>query len=466
MPRVVTLPSRWRFLGITDGGRSSTRSAGRSPRRSRSACSSPTSDGHDDHADWLVDYLAAVRIGMAATLKLPAGLDELDQLFVVGVQDSTPAIAAGRLFRRRCGRTRSPVGLAFLAPGTPTNNTPETRSDWSSRTAPRRPRPRPPALKEHTDAQRLATAFGLPAADVLAVLPRGGPEHHHRRPRAMAAFTWAAFTKRLVMDASLRIDLGDGFENLRSGRLRPAAPAPRSATCAAAACCRPSASATSRTACCPRRRSTSGIPPTTSSARRSLLPWLLRLRHHWRAALAPGWIPRVSDGRPADRTSVDALVRLPVAQDLVIRRIMSHVETTMDVRPAEPPGARAGDLRRAGSTSTTPCAGPPRPRSPATRRGRRTPRHRTSARWTSGWSRTPSGTSGCWSAAPRSTPTRWRSWTVGCGRAPTPTAGSKRGLPRAGDHLRGLPARSQPGCSGCSTWPTGPTTRALATRTT
>ncbi len=268
------------------------------------------------------------KIGMAATLKLPAGLDVLDQLFAVGVQDSRPAAAAGRLQ----GTLRSHAftsGLAFLAPGAPTNNTPETRSDWSSRTTPRRPRPRPPTLKPHSDAQRLATSLGLPAAEVLAYCPGGGRDTV-TAARAMAAFTWAAFTKRLVDDASLRIDLGDGFENLDPdvfipvrrhlvGNVRSRGVLP-----------------TFRVG-----RQPYGVLPVSTldewesseeeeAAEALILPWLLRLRHHWRAALAPGWIPRVSDGRPADRTAVDALIRLPTATDLVIRRIKSHVETTME----------------------------------------------------------------------------------------------------------------------------------------
>ncbi len=327
MPRASTLPSRWRFLGIADGRKVVDQVGRPIPTPVPLGLLKSDEDGPDDHAEWLVDYAAAVRIGMAATLKLPAGLDVLDQLFVVGVQDSTPATAAGRLQ----GTLRAHAftsGLAFLAPGTPTNNTPETRSDWSSRTAPRRPRPRPPELKEHTDAQRLATAFGLPAADVLAYCPGAG-RNTIIPARAMAAFTWAAFTKRMVMDASLRIDLGDGFENLDPdvfvpirrhlvGNVRSRGVLP-----------------TFRVGHQPY-----GVLPASSidewessddvlGGEEIVLPWLLRLRHHWRAALAPGWIPRVSDGRPADRTSVDALIRLPVAQDLVIRRIMSHVETTM-----------------------------------------------------------------------------------------------------------------------------------------
>ncbi len=327
MPRAVTLPSQWRFLGIAGGATVVDKVGKPIPTPVPLGLLKSDEDGPDDHAEWLVDFDAAEKIGMAATLRLPAGLDVLDQLFVVGVQSSRPAAAAGRLQ----GTLRAHAftsGLAFLAPGTPTNNTPETRSDWSSRTTPRRPRPRPPTLKPHSDAQRLATSLGLPAAEVLAYCPGGGRDTV-LPARAMAAFTWAAFTKRLVDNASLRIDLGDGFENLDPdvfipvrrhlvGNVRSRGVLP-----------------TFRVG-----RQPYGVLPVSTldewepsdeeEAEALILPWLLRLRHHWRAALAPGWIPRVSDGRPADRTAVEALIRLPTARDVVIRRIMSHVETTME----------------------------------------------------------------------------------------------------------------------------------------
>lgn len=57
-----------------------------------------------------------------------------------------------------------------------------------------------------------------------------------------------------------------------------------------------------------------------------LTEWLPRLRHHWRAALAPGQIRRISDGTPADSLAVDVLARLPVATDLLIRRIRTPRE--------------------------------------------------------------------------------------------------------------------------------------------
>jgi hypothetical protein len=219
MPRSSTLPSRWRFIGVL-GGRTVLDKVGRpiptpvplglleSDERRQDP-----EDREDrlDPAAWLVEFAAAERIGMATTARLPVGVDALDQLFVVGVQDSPPALAAQRLQ----GTLRAhafTAGLAFLAPGTPTNNTPESRSDWSSRTTPRRPRPRPPELREGSDAAVLAVALGLTAADVLAYCP-GAARDTITPARAMGMLSWAGLTRQLVSAASFRMDLGEGFED-------------------------------------------------------------------------------------------------------------------------------------------------------------------------------------------------------------------------------------------------------------
>ena len=69
------------------------------------------------------------------------------------------------------------------------------------------------------------------------------------------------------------------------------------------------------------------------------LPWLLRLRHHFEAALAPGWVGRLSDGTDAEQLALDVLSRLPVADDLIIRR-MREVDPAPDYlfRPPGSPG--------------------------------------------------------------------------------------------------------------------------------
>ncbi len=334
-PRASTLPTAWRFLGITDG-RTVTHKVGRPiPTPLSLGVLDPDERAGDGHADWLVDFDAAVRVGMATTLSLPEGVDHLDQLFVVGVQDAPRRESTERLF----GTLRAHAftsGMAFLEPGTPTNNTPESRSDWSSKPRRTLPRRREPELHDDTDARRLAKAFGFLGGDFLAGLP-GGERTVDAPPRAMAMLAWNGLMHEFMTDAVSGAELfghpfSDGdqavFIPLRRhavSTVRSRGPMPTVRIGAQPYGVLPVSSPDE------------WRPEPGSPAEVMLLPWLLRLRNHWRAALVPGWIPRVSDGRPADRTSVEALVRLPTARDLVIRRVRTTDEAIAKLDKRIPP---------------------------------------------------------------------------------------------------------------------------------
>lgn len=332
-PRTVTMPTRWRFLGLVGNEVVVDRLGGPIPVPLPLGILRSDQDAPDAPGDWLVDFKAAERVGMAATLRLPAGHAGLDQLLVVGVQESEPDVATPRLHNLLRAHAFT-GGLAFLEPGTPTNNTPESVSDWSSRRPPRRPARRAPELHDGTDARRLTRWLGFGLGDFLALCP--GAERDTEAPaRAMTMLSWAALTEHFVRSAvSLRGDVGsDGFAELDPRpfvdlrrhvvshvRSRGVAPTIRVG------------------------RQPYGLLPVSTldewtahgeePAEEMIVPWLLRLRTHWRAALTPGWIARVGEGRSADQTAVDALVRLPTARDLVVRRVLSAQETiaTFDKR--------------------------------------------------------------------------------------------------------------------------------------
>jgi hypothetical protein len=330
-PQITTLPSQWRFLGLVGGetvvaGRGRAipsplplgvlvrRGAGRAART----------------ADWLVDFAAAEAVGMGITLTLPDGVDHLDELFVVGVQRTT-AEAATQALRDTLRAHAFTAGLAFLAPGTPTNNTPQSRSAWSSRPTPRAPGARRPSLAPGSDAARLASALGLPQAAFLAEL-QGAGDTAAQALAGMTRLSWAALGRGLV-------DGAHGSDPLTGENLAPQTAPWRGVRDHLLDYVRGRGPLpTLRVG-----RQPYGILPATSldewDARLAtgpttlLVPWLLRLRHHWRAALAPGWIPRVTDGMPADRTAVDVLARLPVANDLVVRRLLSPRAAMLKLGP-------------------------------------------------------------------------------------------------------------------------------------
>jgi len=320
-PQISTLPSHWRCLGLL-GGEAVVEERGKEiPMPLPLGVLMNDEDGANrKHASWLIEFSAAEEVGMAMTLKLPEGVDHLDELFVVGVQHSSATEASQRLRDTLMGHAFG-AGLGFLAPGTPTNNTPQSRSAWSSRPEPRPPGPKPPKLGPKTDAAGLAEVLGLPQAAFLAECPGAG-DTTGQAVAALTLLSWGALGQGMVDGANggdlvtsenLPVDI-EAWRAVRDhliDHVRSRGPLP-----------------TIRVG-----KQPYGVLPTTSLddwvAQADQDPtalvafWLLRLRPHWRAALAPGWIPRVTDGVAADRTAVDVLSRLPVAVDLVVRRLLS-----------------------------------------------------------------------------------------------------------------------------------------------
>ncbi|MEU8679431.1 hypothetical protein [Streptomyces sp. NPDC048560] len=331
-PEVSTLPTQWRFLGFV-GGQAVVDQTGMAipdPLPLGLLAADESAPDHE-HAQWAIDFDAAVAAGMGAVLALPAGCDHLDELFVIGVSDLPPEAGAERLRRNLHGHAFTD-GLGFLPPGRPTNNTPETRSAWSSRPVPMPPGPLP-APTDRTDAARLARALGLgPAsgagpgpetgdAAFLAECPGAG--HDGDGPiAALSQLSWWALAFAFQIE-SLMLDSGSPLseeerkqvnarwqkvrahlaEHVRSRGPLPTVRLGRQPY-----------------GFLPVTAVDEWVPDRANDADALILPWLQRLRHHWRGALAPGWIPRVTDGTPADRIAADILSRLPVSNDFVIRR--------------------------------------------------------------------------------------------------------------------------------------------------
>src|SRR5690606_28527228 len=85
--------------------------------------------------EWMVDYAAAVRAGLAVDLTL-ARPGAVDHLYVVGVRRSlsperSREALASLLTNHRCTR-----GLGFVPQGSASNNTDGERSEWSRRATP------------------------------------------------------------------------------------------------------------------------------------------------------------------------------------------------------------------------------------------------------------------------------------------------------------------------------------------
>ncbi len=122
--QTVVMPSRWRFVAFTDGNIVADQTG-------RDIPDPLPLDLLQSDKSWAVHWFPAVAAGMAIELTLPQGVDHIDALFVVGLRDGAAADGAAYLADLLQGHAYS-SGLAFLPAGTPTNNTPDSRSGWSS----------------------------------------------------------------------------------------------------------------------------------------------------------------------------------------------------------------------------------------------------------------------------------------------------------------------------------------------
>lgn len=130
----------------------------------------------DRASRWLVDFDEAIEVGMGLKVALPEPDLRYPLLTVVGVMADLDGAGAAARVQTALQAHQYGQGLAFLPAGTPTNNTPATRSAWRSR-----PAPRPPGQVEAQRAAldpdgaqaaaRLARAFGIDGRQVLAAAP-------------------------------------------------------------------------------------------------------------------------------------------------------------------------------------------------------------------------------------------------------------------------------------------------------
>ena len=94
--------------------------------------------GFDEESRWLVDFELAVAQGMAIAVELADAGERFDLLTAVGVGGQDAETGAQRVQGMLAAHAFSD-GLTPLPLGTPTNNTPGSRSGWRSRGAPTDP---------------------------------------------------------------------------------------------------------------------------------------------------------------------------------------------------------------------------------------------------------------------------------------------------------------------------------------
>jgi hypothetical protein len=207
-PCARLLPDRW-IAVLHSGGHPVLASKGRDIVRPLAVGPDPqapaadVADGRsalDAGMQWMVDFDAAEVAGMALRIAIPAALlaTGLD-LFVLGAASANPVDTASQLSGLLDAHHYT-NGAEFMRLGTPTNNTADRRAGYDSadpgqaQSYANEVVADPAALDAASNAVRLGTALGLPAAHIAPVLGRlaQAAERHELNARNMNIALWPA----------------------------------------------------------------------------------------------------------------------------------------------------------------------------------------------------------------------------------------------------------------------------------
>ena len=269
-----------------------------SERRDRAAAA--TSPPLDAGMRWMVDFDDAEKHGMALRLKMPAAVAQqgIDALVVFGVSSLDPA-AASTAIASLLDAHHYTDGLGFLRVGTPTNNSAEAPSGWSSQD--------PLHARSFATECRSAAAAGRQQRRCARARARLRCRRNAHATLAHAVGRSAARADRRAADGG-RVVAGDlgllSDEPDRPRRHRPHARCDRlgaralhRARARRSVRCRHCASAASRTACCRSRRSAATCEASRDARERWLATTLKTLLERCGIRASPD-VPRV--GRSDD----------------------------------------------------------------------------------------------------------------------------------------------------------------------
>ena len=355
--RTTLLPDKWNFVGLR-GEQELFNVAGLPIPDSLDVSFGPPGTGAPDSdlpfgpaSRWLVDLDAAIANGMAVRIPMPGPDFSVDQLFVLGVSASVaPADAAARL---QTGLTAHQFtnGLAFLPPGSPTNNTAQTRSSWQSA-------PQPPSPTDWSQARAAyqpgsnqnaalaARALGIDGSQVLAVAEQSLLDQQFAITMLQQQF-WTALGSNALSQiySSWVVPPGD-VATQGSWQLNVNVPQAQALQDHAGSWVRSRGTlpvlriGNQPYGLLPALSLDDWVPPADDPTLQ-FFSWLSTLRDYWLAAVAN--VPRVlpSGDQNPDSTVVDVLSRLPVSVDILIRPDGNPASTpvgALNLPPAPIPG--------------------------------------------------------------------------------------------------------------------------------
>lgn len=209
-PHTQILPERWVALGYQDGGRVFAHE-GKPIRQPLAVGPSPDKGLHadslkdDPEIGWLVDFAKAEEIGMG--LRIPYAVapgHKLDRLVVVGVNATLTGDEGQKRLNDLLRAHHHTQGLAFIAQGTPSNNTDDAPSGYSTWDpgfeGSYRVERRPAALTEQSNGAVTARALGINESAFHHVREAAALEQFHaqRMNTALWQATWGYFLEQMM----------------------------------------------------------------------------------------------------------------------------------------------------------------------------------------------------------------------------------------------------------------------------
>ena len=215
-PRTGVLPDQWVATAFVPGAAPVT-VTGKvipdivpvGPDPEADVIENPESLAIDAGMKWMVDFDEAERLGMAVRIPLPAVFAtsrKVDRLIVFGVKKSLdPASAASRLAELFDAHAYT-HGLSLLPQGTPTNNTGDAASGFTTDDPGHEASFRlvlgDPQFKadDGSDGDELRKALGLPANTFTRIVNAGAHELQDARNmnRALWSSTWGYYLEQMM----------------------------------------------------------------------------------------------------------------------------------------------------------------------------------------------------------------------------------------------------------------------------
>ncbi len=176
-PRTTVLPDQWIATAFVQGTAAVT-VAGQlipdilpvGPNPQATVLQNDDTLAIDDGMKWMVDFDEAERLGMGLRMQLPTAAPKIDLLLVFGVKTSLDSAASAARLKELIEAHQYTDGLSLVTQGTPTNNTEDVASGFSTDDpgqdksfhlilgAPRF------QAGDGSDGEELSKAFGLPIA--------------------------------------------------------------------------------------------------------------------------------------------------------------------------------------------------------------------------------------------------------------------------------------------------------------